>query len=604
MEKKICIVHYNTPALTTCLIKSINKHTPGTTIYLFDNSDKKPFKNRFDNVTVFNNTNGQIIDFEKWLSKYPNRKKSAGAVNNFGSAKHCYTVQKCIELIDDNFVLLDSDILLKKDISGIWDSKYVWVGGVEKWSAHLNKKRACPFVLYLNVKKMKENDITFFSDTHMFGLKNGDRCEEYDTGCWLYEQTGVKNRKIIRYQDYITHFRAGSWLDDARKKQHYKQMEPKKWLIVHKKCWAGHNDTLNGDWYEKIETGNMIKEEEKKTETDAIFNSVFDHIYCLHYLPYSDRLPKLKSELERVGINENADYFSWVYDYPSQFLDLVFEDDRLKLSLALRSSSRPFLKKVALKHYEIAKDAYEKGYKRILVLEDDIRFHKDISFISKMLSNVPDNDIIMFDKMVASSSKETAKYNKRIREAGKDALYASMDDIFFIFTSCYSLNRNGMRHIIEQQEKSLLPPDTPFNDTEITGSFAVLNLAIQDPKLKNIEKESYKKIGLDLTMYNCDDVKEETEKQVKKQIISVRRKPVSSIRSFRMSHKNILERKPVRYEVIRTPSKIYENKQEISVPVEEKTKVHESAKPMKTRKIVHTRIVHGRSKTFNKLYDV
>ena len=492
MGKKICIVHYNTPALTTCLIKSINKYTPGTTIYVFDNSDKKPFTNKFENVTVFDNTKGQIINFEKWLSKYPNRKKSAGAVNNFGSAKHCYTIQKCIELIDENFVLLDSDILLRRDISGIWDCRYVWVGGVEKWSAHLNKKRACPFLLYLNVEKMKEKNITFFSDTHMFGLKNGDRCEEYDTGCWLYEQTGEKSRRIIKYQDYITHFRAGSWLDDARKKHHYKQMDPKRWLLLHKKCWAGPDDVLAGNWYEKLENGITVKNETPKPQPIVNFNSIFDHIYCLHYLPDSDRLPKLKSEFKRVGIDENAENFSWVYDYPSPLLDLIFEDDRLNMSLAIRSSSRAYIKRVALKHYEITKDAYEKGYERILVLENDIRFHKDNEYILKMLTNMPDTDIVMFDKMVASSFKESVKYKERVRELGKDALYGNMLGIFFIFASCYSLNRNGMKHIIDCQEKSLLPPDTPFNDPEIIGSFAITNLAIQDPKLKSSDRKMKK----------------------------------------------------------------------------------------------------------------
>ena len=39
----ICIVHYNTPLLTEYLIKSINKFTPNSKIYIFDNSDKEPF---------------------------------------------------------------------------------------------------------------------------------------------------------------------------------------------------------------------------------------------------------------------------------------------------------------------------------------------------------------------------------------------------------------------------------------------------------------------------------------------------------------------------------------------------------------------------------
>ena len=45
----ICIVHYNTPLLTEYLIKSINKFTPNSKIYIFDNSDKEPFTYRQKN---------------------------------------------------------------------------------------------------------------------------------------------------------------------------------------------------------------------------------------------------------------------------------------------------------------------------------------------------------------------------------------------------------------------------------------------------------------------------------------------------------------------------------------------------------------------------
>ena len=73
MKKNILIIHYNTPYLTECLVRSINLFVKDAIIYIFDNSNEKPFTAKFDNVTVFDNTKGQIIDFNKWLEKYPNR---------------------------------------------------------------------------------------------------------------------------------------------------------------------------------------------------------------------------------------------------------------------------------------------------------------------------------------------------------------------------------------------------------------------------------------------------------------------------------------------------------------------------------------------------
>ena len=130
MKKNILIIHYNTPYLTECLVRSINLFVEGATIYIFDNSNEKPFTAKFDNVTVFDNTKGQIIDFNKWLEKYPNKNKSGGRLNKWGSAKHCYSVEKCMELIDDGFILLDSDVLLKRDISNLIDDKVIFTGDI------------------------------------------------------------------------------------------------------------------------------------------------------------------------------------------------------------------------------------------------------------------------------------------------------------------------------------------------------------------------------------------------------------------------------------------------------------------------------------------
>ena len=132
MEKpiNICIVHFNTPLLTECLVKSINKFTPNSKIYIFDNSTKLPFVYRQDNLVYYDNTKGQIINFDEWLSQYTNRTPRYWKANKCASAQHCYTIQKCIELIDDNFILLDSDVLLKKDISELANEEYLFVGEV------------------------------------------------------------------------------------------------------------------------------------------------------------------------------------------------------------------------------------------------------------------------------------------------------------------------------------------------------------------------------------------------------------------------------------------------------------------------------------------
>ena len=579
MDKKICIIHFNTPVLTHCLVRSINKYTPGATIYIFDNSDKKPFVNTFDNVIVFDNTKGELVNFNEVLKKFPLRTKSRGKTNNYGSAKHSMSIQKCVEVIDDNFVLLDSDVLLKRDITPIFNTSYVWVAGVEEWTnktlvGATKRKRVCPFLMFMNVVKMKELGIRFYDDEHMLGFNNGPKCEEYETGVWFYEATPKQYRRIINYNDYIRHFRAGSWLEDARTKHKYKQMDPVRWLEIHQKLWLKNGEKLTPNWSKKIVLANENVNESKKAELPK-FSQFFDHIYCLHYLPSYDRYQKIKDEFEKVGIDENAKYFSWVYDYPSPLIDLVYNDGRVNMNSALKSTSRSYIKRVSMKHYEIIKEAYLLGYDRILILENDIRFHNDIEYINTLLNNMPDSDIIM---------------------------------LFFIFCSCYSLNRTGMEHIIAAQEKNLLPPDTPLNDKTLTGSFAIINLAIQDPALKTRKDETYNKIGLDTGLYTEEDKNNVIVASAVKKPLEIKPPQKHIMKPPQIKHKDsssVVFRMPTKPQVKKKIEAVPAHKPETEkvTIVASKPIVTRSQTILKKKKIAHTRVITAKASGFNRLYD-
>lgn len=257
MKKNIVIVHYNTPYLTECLVRSINLFVEDAIIYIFDNSDKNPFTAKFDNVTVLDNTKGGIIDFDKWLENYPDRTKSSAFRNNYASAKHCYSIQKCMELIEENFILLDSDVLLKKDVSNLIDENFVFVGGTEIWKARTPmlgstpraKTRAIPYMCFINTKMCKKHNIKYFNDKYMYGLSpNGD---SYDTGSYFFEQfvkKGLKWRKI-NCNEYIAHYKAGAWVDSAKKYDNYNPISIEKWLEIHKNLW----DFSNTEKLEKAE---------------------------------------------------------------------------------------------------------------------------------------------------------------------------------------------------------------------------------------------------------------------------------------------------------------------------------------------------------------
>ena len=236
MNKNIVIIHYNTPHLTECLVRSINLFVKDAVIYIFDNSDKSPFVAKFNNVTLLDNTKGQIVNFDEWLKKYPRRTISNGKVNGWGSAKHCYSVEKCMELIGENFFLLDSDILLKRDISELADNNCIYVGETIT-QPNSTVKRILPYLCYINVDMCKENGVHYFDQNYMHGLSytvNNSVADRYDTGAGFYVHASKFKHKDINLNNYIIHYGHGSWHKIGVKIKY----TANDWLKIHKKLWS------------------------------------------------------------------------------------------------------------------------------------------------------------------------------------------------------------------------------------------------------------------------------------------------------------------------------------------------------------------------------
>lgn len=208
----IVIVHYNTPELTEALVKSIRKFMgDAPKIHIFDNSEKHPFVARFDNVWVIDNTKGQIVDFDKMLDAHPDK---VGTINNWGSAKHCRSIDACFDLIPDGFILIDSDMLLLRDISAYWDSDFAYVGEervTKKWPVKI--PRLWPFLCYINVPMCKEYGVRYFNSDYMWRLSSKSPNQWYDTGAWFLEDCKRKNLigKNLSRKDYAIHFGGGSY---------------------------------------------------------------------------------------------------------------------------------------------------------------------------------------------------------------------------------------------------------------------------------------------------------------------------------------------------------------------------------------------------------
>jgi len=236
MEKTVCIVHFNTPELTEACILSVRKHGgENYRIVVFDNSDQRPFTVKMKGVEVIDNTKGQVIDFEAELAKYPDKNPGPGIINGWGSDKHMMSVQKLWELVPDGFVLLDSDVIIKKSFDWMYMPDQCTVGYVSDFNSH---RRLMPMLLWINVPMCVKGGARFFDPDRSWALHPaGDKRNFWDTGAAFYDdihrlkpQCHGKSITRQRILEHIDHFKNGSWGGSSIKEQ-------ARWLQEREEHW-------------------------------------------------------------------------------------------------------------------------------------------------------------------------------------------------------------------------------------------------------------------------------------------------------------------------------------------------------------------------------
>ena len=290
--REVAIVHFNTPELTEAAILSLRKHGgKDYHVTVFDNSDSRPFTKKMDNVTIIDNTENQVIDLDAELRKYPNRSRQMGCAHggDFGSVRHMMSVQKLWDLIPEGFLLMDSDILIKKDIDFMFMQDRCVCGHIQKWEITDNKAhvdRLVPFLLWINVPLCKERGATFFDPDRAFALQAGGKEVKgnwYDTGAALLED--IRSHKnglngiCIDIRPLMVHYQAGSWRRTSSADQ-------KKWLENNMNLWLPYDGYKLGD--------TELKKPENKNAKIFI---------CAH----KDFVPVVKSNLYQVVLPKGKD---------------------------------------------------------------------------------------------------------------------------------------------------------------------------------------------------------------------------------------------------------------------------------------------------------
>jgi GR25 family glycosyltransferase involved in LPS biosynthesis len=143
----------------------------------------------------------------------------------------------------------------------------------------------------------------------------------------------------------------------------------------------------NGLWKFKNQ---MISENlqtyfEQRYEDDNIIdiNSYFDNIYVLNLNRRPDRWEKIEKKLNDIGIKyERFSAIDGNY--------LIIDNDFSNFRPGTGMIENKYAYACLLSHIEIVKDAKEKGYKRILIFEDDVLISKDIKVHLQKLRKIKD----------------------------------------------------------------------------------------------------------------------------------------------------------------------------------------------------------------------
>lgn len=240
--REVAIVHYNTPELTEAAILSLRRHGgEDYHITILDNSDERPWKRRMKGVRRLDNTKGKYVDFEKELAKYPDREPRHAMLSNYGSFKHIISVQKLWELIGKPFLLMESDILIRKPIDFLFDDRYAATGKIQ-WHQPGNIHdipRLLPHLCWMNVPLLVANGARYFDPMRCWALQPGERTRGnwYDTGAALLEDIrNTKPQLVARiYKNLGTcyvHYHGGSW-----RKTPNDLLDVFDWLMAHEDLW-------------------------------------------------------------------------------------------------------------------------------------------------------------------------------------------------------------------------------------------------------------------------------------------------------------------------------------------------------------------------------
>lgn len=204
----------------------------------------------------------------------------------------------------------------------------------------------------------------------------------------------------------------------------------------------------------------------------------FDRIWCFHYLKDADRLPGMEAELRRVGILDSG-VFSFRHTSPDPW--------ERKLAKVCPAVSGHHGAKIGFLNLGLAtaralREAVALGYRRVLFLEDDIRFLRDVGEIAATLDTMPDGfDVVQLEHFVFHKQiPDKAAYDNACETRSLNGRFFRADGLTLWSGGCVSLNASAMERLLPMMERRPQPLDGLIQSAEVGPRAATKrNIAVQ-----------------------------------------------------------------------------------------------------------------------------
>ena len=237
----------------------------------------------------------------------------------------------------------------------------------------------------------------------------------------------------------------------------------------------------------------------------------FDRIWCINFIPYRSRHDAIKREFDRIGISDHPNFmWNYTFDSPLFGIGMAVLESNPSLGRLLNATEL----KCWMGHYSCIKKSEAFDDSRILIIEDDSRFLKDLDKMEEILDNMPkDCDIILFDHFANVSKMEYESYKSRkINDFYSE--YDTLDSC-----GCYSLSREAISVLSTIYEHKVIPADNYTSKLQLPllkKCFSLKNLSCQATYVKSMSVNNagtgtihrvYAKSGIIYSEYNMNDGK-------------------------------------------------------------------------------------------------